>query len=148
MHSAKQIDEELKLQGPLYLLVLRDLVGVEPLGGVYRSLSGARVSRGLLRRDAADDLPGYNRNDYLPDEEFWALVESARERAAGFAGFRIEPATSITTPRETRVPGDGGRRSVHRRSSLGRPRCHPSSAGGGRSHRSGPRRYRLYRRRP
>ena len=85
-HSAKQIDEELKLQVPLYLLVLRDLVGVEPLGGVYRSLSGARVSRGLLRRDAAEDLPGYNRNDYLADEEFWALVESARERAAGFAG--------------------------------------------------------------
>ena len=85
-HSAKQIDEELKLQVPLYMLVLRDLVGVEPLGGVYRSLSGARVSRGLLRSDAAEDLPGYNRNDYLPDDEFWSLVESARDRAAGFAG--------------------------------------------------------------
>ena len=85
-HSAKQIDEELKLQIPLYLLVLRDLVGIEPLGGVYRSLSGARVSRGLLRRDAADDLPGYKKNDYLPDGEFWALVETARDRAAGFAG--------------------------------------------------------------
>ncbi len=84
-HSAKQIDEELKLQIPLYLLVLRDLVGIEPLGGLYRSLSGARVSRGLLRQDAADDLPGYSRNDYLPDDEFWALVETARERAAGFA---------------------------------------------------------------
>ncbi len=84
-HSAKQIDEELKLQIPLYLLVLRDLVGVEPLGGLYRSLSGARVSRGLLRQEAADDLPGYKRNDYLPEDEFWALVETARERAAGFA---------------------------------------------------------------
>ncbi len=84
-HSAKQIDEELKLQIPLYLLVLRDLVGIEPLGGLYRSLSGARVSRGLLRRDAADDLPGYQRNDYLPEDEFWALVETARERAGGFA---------------------------------------------------------------
>jgi ATP-dependent helicase/DNAse subunit B len=85
-HSAKQIDEELKLQIPLYLLVLRDLVGIEPLGGVYRSLSGARVSRGLLRQDAADDLPGYKKNDYLPEDEFWALVETAKERAAGFAG--------------------------------------------------------------
>ncbi len=84
-HSAKQIDEELKLQIPLYLLVLRDLVGIEPLGGLYRSLSGARVSRGLLRADAAEELPGYQRNDYLPDDEFWALVETARERAAGFA---------------------------------------------------------------
>ncbi len=84
-HSAKQIDEELKLQIPLYLLVLRDLVGVEPIGGLYRSLSGARVSRGLLRQEAADDLPGFKRNDYLPEDEFWALVETARERAAGFA---------------------------------------------------------------
>ena len=84
-HSAKQIDEELKLQIPLYLLVLRDLVGIEPLGGLYRSLSGARVSRGLLRQDAAEDLPGFQRNDYLPDDEFWALVETARERAATYA---------------------------------------------------------------
>jgi ATP-dependent helicase/DNAse subunit B len=84
-HSAKQIDEELKLQIPLYLLVLRDLVGIEPLGGLYRSLSGARVSRGLLREDAADELPGFSRRDYLPEDEFWALVETARERAAGFA---------------------------------------------------------------
>src|SRR5207237_4529342 len=30
-HSAKQIDEELKLQIPLYMLVLRDLVRIEPL---------------------------------------------------------------------------------------------------------------------
>jgi ATP-dependent helicase/DNAse subunit B len=84
-HSAKQIDEELKLQIPLYMLVLRDLVGIEPLGGVYRALAGARVTRGLLHKGAADDLPGYQRNDYLEDEEFWALVDTARERALGYA---------------------------------------------------------------
>lgn len=84
-HSAKQIDEELKLQVPLYMLVLRDLVGIEPLGGVYRALGGARVARGLLHAGASDDLPGYARNDYLPDEEFWALVEAARERGRAYA---------------------------------------------------------------
>jgi ATP-dependent helicase/DNAse subunit B len=84
-HSAKQIDEELKLQIPLYMLVLRDLVGIEPLGGVYRALAGARVSRGLLAADAADDLPGFQRNDYLDDDAFWALVDTARERALGYA---------------------------------------------------------------
>ena len=84
-HSAKQIDEELKLQIPLYMLVLRDLVGIEPLGGVYRALAGARVTRGLLHKGAADDLPGYQRNDYLEDEDFWALVDTARERALGYA---------------------------------------------------------------
>jgi len=83
-HSAKQIDEELKLQIPLYMLVLRDLVGIEPLGGVYRALGGARVARGLLHADAADDLPGYTRSDYLDGEQFWTLVETARERARGY----------------------------------------------------------------
>jgi ATP-dependent helicase/DNAse subunit B len=84
-HSAKQIDEELKLQIPLYMLVLRDLVGIEPLGGVYRALAGARVTRGLLSADAADDLPGYQRNDYLDDDAVWGLVDTARERALGYA---------------------------------------------------------------
>ncbi|HZP71950.1 MAG TPA: PD-(D/E)XK nuclease family protein [Gaiellaceae bacterium] len=84
-HSAKQIDEELKLQIPLYMLVLRDLVGIEPLGGVYRALAGARVTRGLLAREAEEDLPGFQRNDYLDGEDFWGLVETARERALGYA---------------------------------------------------------------
>jgi ATP-dependent helicase/DNAse subunit B len=84
-HSAKQIDEELKLQIPLYMLVLRDLVGIEPLGGVYRALAGARVTRGLLSAADADDLPGFQRNDYLDDEAFWGLVDTARERALGYA---------------------------------------------------------------
>src|SRR5581483_11060035 len=33
-HSAAEIEKELRLQIPLYMLVLRDLVGIEPLGGV------------------------------------------------------------------------------------------------------------------
>jgi ATP-dependent helicase/DNAse subunit B len=85
VHSAKQIDDELRLQVPLYMLVLRDLVGIEPLGGVYRALAGSRVTRGLLLAEAADDLPGYQKNDYLPDDEFWALVDSSRDRARGYA---------------------------------------------------------------
>ena len=85
VHSAKQIDDELKLQIPLYMLVLRDLVGIEPLGGVYRALAGARVTRGLLHAEAGEDLPGFQKNDYLPGEEFWALVEMSRERALGYA---------------------------------------------------------------
>jgi ATP-dependent helicase/DNAse subunit B len=84
-HSAKQIDDEAKLQIPLYMLVLRDLVGIEPLGGVYRALAGAPMTRGLLHKGAADDLPGFQNNDYLDDGEFWRLVETARERALGYA---------------------------------------------------------------
>jgi hypothetical protein len=60
-------------------------VGVEPLGGVYRALSGRRVTRGMLRASAKEDLPGFARDDYLDDDEFWAQTETARERARDYA---------------------------------------------------------------
>jgi hypothetical protein len=64
------------------MLVLRDLVGIEPLGGLYRPLSGERKARGLLREVAREDgLPGFAKNDYLAEEEFWQRVEAARELA-------------------------------------------------------------------
>ena len=81
-HSARDIDREFRLQIPLYVLALRDLVGVEPLGGVYRALSGRRLTRGMLRESARDDLPGFAKDDYLDEETFWSQVESARGRAA------------------------------------------------------------------
>jgi ATP-dependent helicase/DNAse subunit B len=81
-HSARDIDRDLRLQIPLYVLALRDLVGVEPLGGVYRALSGKRVTRGMLRESAREDLPGFARDDYLDEDAFWAQVETARGRAA------------------------------------------------------------------
>ena len=80
-HSARDIDRDVRLQIPLYLLALRDLVGIEPLGGVYRALAGRRATRGMLRESAKEDLPGFARDDYLDEDAFWAQVESARERA-------------------------------------------------------------------
>jgi hypothetical protein len=79
--SAARIESELRLQIPLYMLVLRDLVGLEPLGGVYRPLAGKREPRGLIR--AEEDVPGFHRNDYVSDDEFWRHVDLARERAVG-----------------------------------------------------------------
>ena len=84
-HSASKIDSELRLQIPLYLLVLRDLVGIEPLGGLYRALAGERHARGLLRREARDDvLPGFARSDYLDEDAFWSQVERAKDHAGAF----------------------------------------------------------------
>ena len=82
-HSAAEIEKELRLQIPLYMLVLRDVVGIEPLGGVYRPLAGERKPRGLLRR--SEGLEGFARNDYLDDDEFWARVEKAKEAAGSLA---------------------------------------------------------------
>jgi ATP-dependent helicase/DNAse subunit B len=85
-HSAAEIEKELRLQIPLYMLVLRDLVGIEPLGGLYRPLSGERKARGLLRAGAREDgVPGFTKNDYLEEDEFWSQVERSRELAVGIA---------------------------------------------------------------
>jgi len=83
-HSAQQIETEKRLQIPLYMLVLRDLIGIEPLGGLYRPLSGERKARGLLRAEACEDgLAGFAKNDYLDEEDFWRRVDGARELAVG-----------------------------------------------------------------
>jgi ATP-dependent helicase/DNAse subunit B len=83
-HSARKIETELHLQIPLYMLVLRDLVGIEPLGGVYRALAGAGQARGILRAEAREDgVPGYSRNDYVDEDAFWAQIERAQEHARG-----------------------------------------------------------------
>ncbi len=85
-HSAVEIEKELRLQIPLYMLVLRDLVGIEPLGGLYRPLAGERRARGLLRLEAKDDgIPGFAKNDYLEEDAFWGRVEGARDLARGLA---------------------------------------------------------------
>ena len=84
-HSARQIESELRLQIPLYMLVLRDLVGLEPLGGLYRPLAGARKPRGLVRGSEEETLPGYVSHDYLDEEAFWGVVESARTTATALA---------------------------------------------------------------
>jgi PD-(D/E)XK nuclease superfamily len=86
-HSAAQIESEIRLQIPLYMLVLRDLLGVEPIGGLYRALAGERRARGLLRESARDDgLPGFSSRDYLDDDAFWAVVDGAVEQAQGIVG--------------------------------------------------------------
>jgi ATP-dependent helicase/DNAse subunit B len=83
-HSAEQIEQEKRLQIPLYMLVLRDLVGVEPLGGLYRALAGQRAQRGLLRA-GEDGIGGLAKNDYVAEEEFWARVEASRDLAGSLA---------------------------------------------------------------
>ena len=85
-HSAAEIEKELRLQIPLYMLVLRDLVGVEPLGAHYRPQAAERRPRGLLRAEAREDvLPGFAANDYLDEDAFWTQVEGARDLARGLA---------------------------------------------------------------
>jgi ATP-dependent helicase/DNAse subunit B len=102
-HSAVEIERDVKLQIPLYMLVLRDLVGIEPLGGVYRALSGKRPQRGMFRASAQDDLPGFAANDYLDEDAFWSQVEAARQRAHDSA-VRIRAGDVQHDPRDGECP--------------------------------------------
>jgi ATP-dependent helicase/DNAse subunit B len=101
--SAAKIRSELKLQIPLYMLVLRDLVGVEPLGGLYRALSGERTARGLLSTEAKDLLPDFPSRDYLGPDEFWEQVDEAAETATQIVG-RIRSGDVVHDPQGGECP--------------------------------------------
>ncbi len=101
--SATQIHDEARLQIPLYLLVLRDQLGLEPMGGVYMPLGGGRRARGLLR--AGDDqVPGFAAADYLEGPEFDEEIDHAREAAVVLAG-RIRRGDVAHDPRGGDCPG-------------------------------------------
>jgi len=102
-HSAAQIESEGRLQIPLYVLALRDLVGMEPLGGLYRALAGPREARGLLRASAREDVPGLKRGDYLDDGAFWEQVDAAKDRARD-AVERIRAGDVRHDPRKGECP--------------------------------------------
>ena len=95
--SATQIHDEARLQIPLYLLVLRDQLGLEPMGGVYMPLGGARRARGLLRA-GADQVPGFAAADYLEGAAFEAEIDHARATAVELAG-RIRAGDVVHDPR-------------------------------------------------
>jgi hypothetical protein len=76
--SAAQIESERKLQLPLYILVLRDLIGIEPIAGLYRALGGERKVRGMAVKG---ELTGLVYTDLMAEDEFWAQVD----RAVGYA---------------------------------------------------------------
>ena len=103
-HGARDIEIEQKLQIPLYILALRDLVGMEPLGGLYRGLTGTREARGLVRASAREDaVPGLKRPDYLSEDDFWNQVEEAQVRARR-AVDRVHAGDVRTDPRGGECP--------------------------------------------
>ena len=98
--------EDAQLQVPLYLLAVRDLLGLEPVAGLYQSLWGRKpAARGLVR----DDVPGeYSGRDKVDEEAFKARLEEVRELAARTAeamhGGRIAPCPERCSSRGCRYP--------------------------------------------
>ena len=101
--SATQIHDEARLQIPLYLLVLRDQLGLEPMGGVYMPLGGGRrAARDAARRGRP--VPGFATGDYLDGEAFEAEIEHARGTAVVLAE-RIRAGDVRPRPARRRLPG-------------------------------------------
>jgi len=87
-HSAVEMEREGRLQIPLYILALRDLLGIEPVGGMYRALAGKRAARGLVLAGEVD-AAGIAPADVVDADAFWAQIDRARERAeTAVAGMR------------------------------------------------------------
>lgn len=80
-------EKDRRLQVALYMLAVRELMGLEPAGGVYVPLSGKdRRPRGLLRDDLAEELgDGFVDNDRVSAEEIERQLDAARERAVELA---------------------------------------------------------------
>lgn len=74
--------EKGKLQAPLYALVAKDLMGLEPIGAVYQPLAGDDLRpRGVVDSDHKDELGGdrYYRTDWKSPDELEAVLDEARE---------------------------------------------------------------------
>ena len=106
MGGAKWADQ-LQLQVALYLLAVRELLGLEPVAGLYQPLAGrSSPPRGLVR----DDVPGrYTRTDLVDAAGFDAALEAARDLAARTAddlrAGRLRPCPERCSSRGCRYPG-------------------------------------------
>lgn len=78
--------EKGKLQLPLYLIALRELWGIEPVGGLYQPLraTDSPRPRGLVLGDATPDLDGLDlvKPDRITEEEFNAHLTAASGTAS------------------------------------------------------------------
>ena len=68
------------------MLAVRDLLGLEPVAGLYLALANENGPRGLARDDAADGIGGVAGNDRKPAEEFEQILAQARSRVGELAG--------------------------------------------------------------
>jgi len=95
--SAVDIERRKLLQIPLYMLVLREQLGLEAMGGIYVPVGGAKKARGMLRDESGERVPGFARDDYVAPERFEEMIEEARTTAVtlveriGQGDVRLDP---------------------------------------------------------
>jgi RecB family exonuclease len=98
-----------RLQGALYAIAVRELLGLDPAGALYQPLSGADLRpRGAVRAGAPGSA-GLVGNDVLDPEAFDVLMgemtDLARDVAARMRAGEIAPCPERCTPRGCAYPG-------------------------------------------
>ena len=81
--SAADIERRKLLQIPLYMLVLREQLGLEAMGGIYVPVGASKRARGMLRDEDGERVPGFMKEDYVDPGRFEEMIEEARETAVG-----------------------------------------------------------------
>jgi ATP-dependent helicase/DNAse subunit B len=108
--SGASLEDEGKLQLPLYAIAARELWGLEPIGAVYQPL-GARKQRegrprGLLTEEERDGLlieAEFVRTDFVPAARIDEALAGARARAAEVV-LSMRAGEIGRNPREGRCP--------------------------------------------
>jgi ATP-dependent helicase/DNAse subunit B len=90
--AGEKLEEEGKLQLPLYMIAARELWGLDPVAAVYEPL-GARGKRGkprgLLNKDERDGLlpeAAFVKGDFIDGDELEQRLAAARQRATEIVG--------------------------------------------------------------
>ncbi len=108
-HQGARWQTDRQLQVALYMIAVRELLGLEPVAGFYQPLGGGDLrARGVFVRGEApgDRLVG---NDGRDPDEFEELLEEARGRALALAARlragSLEPCPSTCSRDGCRYPG-------------------------------------------
>jgi ATP-dependent helicase/DNAse subunit B len=80
--------EKHRLQAAVYMIAVRELMGLQPAGGVYVPLAGTeRRPRGMLSNDVRDELGSdFYDNDFRDQAEFDEQLDRARETVCELVG--------------------------------------------------------------
>ena len=108
-HQVARWETDRQLQVALYMIAVRELLGLEPVGGFYQPLGGGDLrARGVFLRDGA---PGEYlvANDGRDPEELGELLAGARARALALAARlragSLEPCPATCSRDGCKFPG-------------------------------------------
>jgi RecB family exonuclease len=83
-HQGARWSEDRRLQVALYMVAVRELLGLDPVAGLYQPLGGKELrARGVFLEDAP--VGGVVDTDARDREELDAVLEDARARAVALA---------------------------------------------------------------